>query len=99
MGDKSVSGFSYALDIGAHIGIISNQLSKQFKNVESFEIDTDVFECLKQNMSNRCSNVNIHNFGIGDTEKEVDLRKTAKTFSTHVVHNSIGDYKIKSLVR
>ena len=91
------NNFRTAIDIGAHIGMISNQLSKRFETVESFEIDTDVFECLKQNMSSRCSNVNIHNFGIGDTEKEVDLRKTAKTFSTHVVHNSIGDYKVKSL--
>tara|TARA_B100000780_G_scaffold131906_1_gene92514 strand:- start:103 stop:759 length:657 start_codon:yes stop_codon:yes gene_type:complete len=89
--------FNTAIDIGAHIGMISNQLSKRFKSVESFEIDTDVFECLKQNMQNKTSNVNIHNFGIGDSERDVDLRKTAKTFSTHVIHNSVGDYKIKSL--
>ena len=91
------TSFRTAIDIGAHIGMISNQLSKRFRSVESFEIDTDVFECLKQNMQNKTSNVNIHNFGIGDSERDVDLCKTAKTFSTHVIHNSVGDYKIKSL--
>lgn len=94
---KYCKNFRTAIDIGAHIGMISNQLSKRFDTVESFEIDTDVFECLKQNMQNKCSNVNIYNFGIGDSEKKVDLRKTAKTFSTHVIHNSTGDYMIKSL--
>tara|TARA_B100000780_G_scaffold131907_1_gene92519 strand:+ start:219 stop:875 length:657 start_codon:yes stop_codon:yes gene_type:complete len=89
--------FRTAIDIGAHIGMISNQLSKRFETVESFEIDTDVFECLKQNMQSKCTNVNIYNFGIGDNERSVDLRKTAKTFSTHVVHDSVGNYKIKSL--
>ena len=89
--------FRTAIDIGAHIGIISFQLSKKFKSVHSFEIDTDVFECLKQNMQSKTANVNLHNFGIGDTERSVDLKKTAKTFSTHVIHNSIGSYKIKSL--
>ena len=44
------NNFRTAIDIGAHIGMISNQLSKRFETVESFEIDTDVFECLKQNM-------------------------------------------------
>ena len=91
---KYCKNFRTAIDIGAHIGMISNQLSKRFDTVESFEIDTDVFECLKQNMQNKCSNVNIYNFGIGDSEKKVDLRKTAKTFSTHVIHNSTGDYMI-----
>jgi len=86
-----------AIDIGAHIGMISYQLSKKFKTVESFEIDTDIFECLKQNMQNKITNVNIHNFGIGDKETSVDIKKTKKTFSTHVINNSTGNYKIKTL--
>ena len=71
--------------------MISNQLSKRFINVESFEIDTDVFECLKLNMQNKTSNVTIHNFGIGDVDRSGDLPKTAKTWTMEQGPPTVGE--------
>ena len=95
-----VKRFRTAIDIGAHVGIVSYALSKKFKEVHSFEINDTVYECLEINRSNLFpNNVTIYNNGIGDKEANVDLNITNKLFSTHVKPHSIGKYKILPLDR
>jgi|SRR5210317_540354 FkbM family methyltransferase len=92
---KFVKNFRTAIDIGAHVGIVSYSLSKEFQEVHSFEINDAVYECLKINRDNLFpSNVTIYNNGIGDKESNVDLNISDKLFSTHVKPNSTGKYKI-----
>ena len=97
---KFVKNFRTAVDIGAHIGLISYKLSPLFQTVHGFEIHNFMFECLKKNKENfHLNNVEIYNNGIGKEEKSVDIvYAEGKSFSTHVDPNSVsGKYKIKSL--
>lgn len=96
---KFVKNFRTAIDIGAHIGIMSYNMSKRFDSVYAFEIQPDVYNCLKENLKTKnIFNVQAFNLGIGDAEKNVDLNfEQRKTFSTHVKPNSEGQHKIVSL--
>lgn len=90
--------FRTAIDIGAHVGIMSYQLSQQFQQVHAFEVDTEMYDCLNQNLRNRkVDNVQTYDVGIGDKDADVDIIRTNKSFSTHIRPNSKGDYKIKPL--
>jgi FkbM family methyltransferase len=87
-----------AVDVGAHIGIISYQLSKIFDQVNSFEINHDLFPCLEENIKRQnCNNVNIYKVGLGDKFDRVSITKHNKTFGTHVTPNSTGNIRIKPL--
>jgi len=97
---KFVKNFRTAVDIGAHIGLISYKLSPLFQTVHGFEIHEFIFECLKKNKENfHLNNVEIYNYGIGNKEKNVDIiYNEGKSFSTHVDPNSVsGKCKIKPL--
>lgn len=61
-----------ALDIGAHIGIHTINMSKYFKNVYSFEPNTDIFNNLNKNVKN-LNNVTIFNKAVGNQNKKVNL--------------------------
>lgn len=51
-----------ALDIGAHIGIVSLYLSKYFEEVISLEPSKQHFECLGRNIvSNNATNITMYN--------------------------------------
>ena len=60
-----------ALDIGAHVGSWSNELSKTFDSVEAFEAADENYACLIKNISS--DNINIHNMAIGEKEKKVSM--------------------------
>lgn len=96
---KYIQNFRTAIDIGAHIGIMSFNMSKKFTKIHAFEIQTDVYNCLAQNLKNKdISNVDHYNVGIGNKEENVDLNfEKKKTFSTHVKPSSTGKYQIKTL--
>tara|TARA_B110000977_G_scaffold63006_1_gene85654 strand:- start:1007 stop:1663 length:657 start_codon:yes stop_codon:yes gene_type:complete len=96
---RYVKNFRTAIDIGAHIGIMSYNLSKQFNQVYAYEIQPDVYHCLTENLkSKNVTNVITHNVGIGSKEENVDLNfEERKTFSTHVKPNSIGQYRVMPL--
>lgn len=98
---SKVKNFRTAIDAGAHIGLMSYRLSKKFQQVESFEFNPLVRNCLKQNMENKkCSNVNIYECGVGNTNASMDIRYKGKdprrTFGTFVGTTS-GDYPIKTI--
>ena len=51
-----------ALDVGAHIGIVSLYLSKYFEQVISIEPSKEHFECLSRNIvSNNATNITMYN--------------------------------------
>lgn len=98
-----LSNFRVAIDIGAHIGLVSNQLSQRFNNVESFELNPSICKCLKINMTQKgCNNVTIHNCGLGQEKKLVSLKYKSKdttdkrSFGVHVNEKS-GNILITSL--
>ena len=98
---ENVTNFRVAIDAGAHIGLMSYRLSKKFKKVESFEFNPSVRDCLKQNMKDRnCSNVTIHESGVGAKDQSVNIQYKAKdprrTFGTFV-DNTPGDFPIKAI--
>ena len=61
-----------AIDIGAHIGIHTIQLSKNFNKVYSFEPNINIFKNLKLNTKN-LHNVYLYNNAVGDSHKMVNL--------------------------
>ena len=88
-----------AVDIGAHVGITAYRLSQSFEHVHAYELNTNLFPCLQKNLAwKKCYNVTTHPLGLGDTEKDVDIKTTNKSFGTHVDPNAkTGKYKIKTL--
>lgn len=48
-----------AVDVGAHIGIWTNELAKRFDTVWAFEPNSENFECLEQNIGSRARLQNI----------------------------------------
>ena len=88
-----------AVDIGAHVGITAFRLSQSFEFVHAFEVNTNLFPCLQKNLDwKKCHNVTTHPVGIGEKEKEVDIKATNKSFSTHIDPDAKkGKYKIKTL--
>jgi len=87
-----------AVDVGAHVGIISYQLSQLFDAVESFEINPDLFPCLEENIKRQqCSNVTLHQTGIGNETAFVDITRKAKTLGTHITPKSTGNIPVRTL--
>jgi len=100
---NTLDNFRVAIDIGAHIGLVSNQLSQKFQQVESFELNPSICKCLEINMFKKeCNNVTIHNCGLGNEKKLVSLKYKAKdtldkrSFGVHVDEKP-GDILVKSL--
>lgn len=83
---KKVKKRGVAVDIGAHYGVMSYNLSKLFKEIHAFEVDLDIFYCLKENVKRfNLSTVTAYPYGLGDKTSKVGLhKKQGKTFSTHV---------------
>ena len=88
-----------AVDIGAHVGITSFRLSQSFEHVHAYEVNTKLLPSLVYNLDmKKVYNVTTHPVGLGDTEKDVDIIETHKSFSTHIDPNATkGKYKVKTL--
>ena len=43
------------------------------------------------------TNITVHNFGLGAETKWVDLHKSNKSFSTHIIEGSTGKFKVQPL--
>ncbi len=96
---KQVKKFNTAVDMGAHVGIWSVALSKIFKKVQAFEINTEIIPCLNLNIKSRdIANVVIYPYGLGEKESSVDIHSSLKkTMATTVVPFSEGKYQVKTL--
>ena len=59
---QHVTNKGCAVDAGAHVGIFSSRMAKDFQEVWSFEPQPDNYACLKQN----CPSVNAVNMALWD---------------------------------
>ena len=79
--------FRYAIDVGAHVGLMSHFLSKKFDSVFAFEPSSEHRACFEQNVRLWPNgNVKLHPFALGEKEGTVDL---------HTTHGSSGDSWVK----
>lgn len=93
-----VHNFTTAIDAGANYGIMSYNLSKLFKNVHSFEIETKVRDCLQQNIEKfKLENVKVYDCGLSDKEELVSLNFLKNTFGTYVNRDLKGSYLCKTI--
>ena len=72
--------FRTAIDVGAHVGLFSYYLAKQFKDVMSFEPVLEHRLCFAKNVV--ADNVILWARALGETTKEVSI---------HTTHGSSGD--------
>ncbi len=89
-----------AIDVGAHVGITSYQMSKTFEHIHAFEINPKIYQCLVHNLAHKkVTNVTTYPVGVGRKEETVDIVTTNKSFGTHVKPNSQdkGSIAIKPL--
>jgi FkbM family methyltransferase len=61
---EHAKGFSVAIEVGAHVGIWTQQLCNKFDRVIAFEAFEDVYDCLQENVS-RCNNLEHHGLAVG----------------------------------
>jgi len=97
--DKALSfvkNFRTAIDAGAHYGVLSYHLNNRFSKVHSFEIYPAVRNCLKENVKKfNLSNIVVHEYGLGEIKKSVNLDLERGTFGTHIdPKNTEGDIPI-----
>lgn len=90
-----VSCFDVAVDVGAHLGITSIMLSKEFDRVHAYEINNQLYPFLEHNVktklkehSQRESKIILHNYGLGRRAQFVGLNRTKKSFGTHITEGS-----------
>lgn len=74
-----VDKFELALDIGAHIGLISVPLAFMFKKVICFEACCENAHCLRLNQRKfNCKNIDIKNVPLGAKSTYCDINRPAK---------------------
>lgn len=83
-----------AIDIGAHIGLWSKNLSKEFAKVHSFEPCHEFAELLSKN----APTVEIHPFALGASEGLIALNiEQDNTGATHILRGKEGSIPLKTL--
>ena len=72
---KHVRRFRTAVDVGAHVGLITMQLARRFERVVAFEPDSECFECLQRNVADAglSDHVHMENCALGDHRRRVWL--------------------------
>lgn len=80
-----VTDFAVAVDIGAHVGLITRQLAKRFAEVHAFEPDPENFACLEAN-TKRLPNVKRYNVALG--------AKAGKVGLLHDLHGNSGNIQV-----
>ena len=67
-----VTHWDTAIDIGAHVGLLTCEMAKKFKRVVAFEPDPEAFACLRAN-TDHLPNVECSLLALGETDGEVRL--------------------------
>lgn len=93
-----IKDFRLALDIGAHVGLWSWLMAKNFKLVSGFEPMPEHQECWYKNMTG-LDNVELHHVALGDHVGKISLsRRTANSSGdTQVEESGIGDINLQML--
>ena len=95
---KFVKNFTTAVDAGANYGIMSYNLNDKFSKIYSFEVETQVRECLKKNVEKfHLDNVIVCDCGLSDKEEAVALNYLKNTFGTYINKTESGIYICKTL--
>ncbi len=76
------------IDCGANYGMFSVGFSTVFKTVHSFEMRSDVRECLRENTA-QYDNIVVHDHGLSNTCAELTRDNNTRTGSTKI--SSCGD--------
>jgi FkbM family methyltransferase len=81
--------FRNCLDIGAHVGIWSDDFTKVFEHVHAFEPIEELRTCYKQNVHG--NNYTMYPFGLGNSTRQINfLYEPEKSKNTQV--NEQGNY-------
>jgi FkbM family methyltransferase len=83
-----------ALDIGAHIGIHTINMSKYFKKVYSFEPNLNIIDNLKLN-TQKLNNIIIYNKAVGNENKMVNF--IVEDINTHSFVENFTENKNKNI--
>ncbi len=65
---QHISEKNVAIDIGAHVGLWSNRLVKDFKHVHCFEPVPKHIECWHKNVTKEFNNVDLYNVALSNIE-------------------------------
>lgn len=83
-----VTDFTVAIDVGAHVGLMTRQLAKRFNRVIAFEPDPQNFACLVANTKD-IDNVTALNVALGNESRMVSTSHRAdNSGDTHLL---LGD--------
>ena len=72
--DKFADKSKDALDVGVYRGVYSYKLSKNFKNIHSFEPNPLLFPYLNKNLKKIINNIKLYNFALSDSNGETELK-------------------------
>lgn len=91
--------FSFALDVGANLGLHTIILSRLGYKVKSFEADPNTFKKLKNNLKmNSCKNYKLYNFAISDFNGTSKFYQVKNNLTANTLESSskkiYGKYKI-----
>lgn len=88
-----------ALDIGAHVGLWTWLLAREFEKVIAFEPVHDFADCLEMNCQEH-PNVEIRRYGIGDSIREVDIVvEKENTGSSHIMPLGVKPHQVDNSIR
>lgn len=79
--------FRRCIDAGANYGYLTVGFSKHFKNVEAFEVSSDVRKHLKEN-TKTFPNINIHQEGLYDVIGEVNFKPLPSSGTSRITLDS-----------
>ena len=77
---------SVALDIGAHVGLWTKRLVKEFKHVHCFEPIKKHIECWHKNVTNDFNNVDIYNVALSDAAGTSKMKVPVKNSGMATLH-------------
>ena len=72
---RYISSYCIAVDVGAHVGLRSQELAPRFSAVYAFEPHPETFACLQKNIGDYANVISL-NYALGDEEKEVGIRES-----------------------
>lgn len=84
---KHCRSFNVAIDVGAHEGLYSIEMSRHFGRVYSFEPISMNFIDLERNTRNYPS-INVYNFGVSDSERQEVFDISGKSNGFHISNNA-----------
>ena len=83
---QHISEKSVAIDIGAHVGLWSKRLVKDFKHVYCFEPLEKHIECWHKNVTKEFNNIDIYDVALSDIEGTSEMSVPFKNSGMSTLH-------------